>query len=147
MSTNKESLKQSLAGLLVKHLDESSYTHIAPSPENGNLSLDIRYIRVEPWVYGTETIALKGAWDLTVESCFHYKKAPILAHQWLGEWSFRLPLHMLDEQYGASLSPENQHRFEYSVDICPEILGLVLLQYQVACEARVAKVKSLVGVE
>lgn len=143
----KEELKNDLTKLLVECLDESSYTHVAAHPSNGNLPLDISYVRIEPWLYGTKAVTLRGAWELAVEYCLYYKKAPILAHQWLGEWSFRLPLYMLDEQYGTSLPPENQHRFEYSVDIRPEALGLVLLQYQVAYEARVTKVKSLVGVE
>ena len=129
MTATKEELGAELAELLASHLDEDSYTHVAPDSANGNLPLDISCVRIEPWLYGAKGITLEGAWNLCKESALRYGKTPVLAHQWHGDWVFRAPMYlanieMIDED------SETSHRFDATVEMSVKAFAIFLTDYQ-----------------
>ena len=130
MLKSKQDLLAELIALLSQNLPTDTYESAPTDPANGNLPFDIPYIRLEPWVYGTETISLKGAWELCIESALMHHKTPVLAHQWHGVWSFRVPLYVFSAEYFLSLDDQQYHSFEYSVDLNVEGFALVIEQYQ-----------------
>lgn len=136
MNNTKEELKDSLTKLLIENLDEDSFTATLPTKENGLLCLDIPYVRIEPWVYGTGAVTLNGAWVIAVEAARFFRKTPVLAHQWHGEWCFRMPFYALNTDFEIAIAADNRHRFDWSVDLGVEPFALALSQYQEICEVR-----------
>lgn len=126
----KQELLQEVADILKKHLDDGSYVIAPAAPQNGNLPMDIAYVRVEPWVYGTETVTLDGAWGLAVETALQWNKVPVLAHQFRGMWLFRVPVYMCGPEYEQSIVEEDWHAFDFSIDVAPVCFAMVLSKYQ-----------------
>lgn len=145
MSKTKEALKQELTGLLLTHLDPDGYSQSLPTQASGGLPLHIPYIRLEPWVYGPNAVTLKGAWDMCVETARQYDKTPVLAHQWHGDWVFRMPMAVAGVE-----APEGSYEFEYAIEMAVKAFALFLVEYQEEKAARVdysAMVSVVLGVE
>lgn len=129
--SDKEALLTELAELLGTHLFDGTYAEAEPIPENGGLPLAIPYVRIEPWLFPDDIVELSGAWQLCVEMALQYEnRAPVLAHQWHGEWCFRVPLYMLAEEYESKLAIDQWHAFEFSIDVSVHSFPLVLREYQ-----------------
>lgn len=133
---SKEELKQQLSSLLQASLSPESYAIAPAHPQNGNLPLDIAYIRVEPWLYGDKDILPSGSWDLCVETALHWEKVPVLALPDDDGWSFRVPLYMLSAEYGDSLDEKQWHSFDQTALVGGEAFGAIVKYYQEEREAR-----------
>lgn len=136
---SKKTLLEELTTLLRTHLSPDCYTETL----TGGLPMHIPFVRIEPWVYGCNTVTLDGAWQLSVETSLWYNRTPVMVHQWEKDWSFRVPLYMLNPEFEAAIEPENRHRFEWSVDLDPKCFALALAEYQKDCAFRTDQVEMI----
>lgn len=132
----KQQYLESLTATLCAHLSADAYAVAPAHPKNGNLPLDIAYVRVEPWLYGPNVVTPSGSWDLCVEAALHWERAPVLALPDADDWLFRVPLYMMSAEYGDSLSENQWHDFGQTALVGAEAFGAILKYYQEEREAR-----------
>lgn len=121
-------LAKELSELLREKLNPSSFTDEAPAPENGDLPLEVSFVRIGLWTRDLSPI--DHMWPLCVEHAIQWSKAPILAYRQAGEWCFRVPLYCFDAEYENQLGEHQWHALEYSAVVGAESLSLILEQYQ-----------------
>lgn len=145
---SKQDLRDGLECLLRATLPEGSYTPCYPDPKNGGLGIDIRFLRVEPWLHG-DVVSAGERWAIAVAVAQSYERCPVLALPQDNTWVFRVPAHFVNpDVLGVMGEDADQYLFSLSVLASAAALRYFVPLYQEATEVaedRMAIIESVLG--